>query len=139
MSEFDLAGYVAASKQDLTRTVEIRPGAEITIRYLSREEWRRVTRSVEKIRNPAARDAALEGRLRDLLASAVVGWRGLSPQVVAELIPVDPGGLPAELPFSRENVRELLEHSVEFSTLLLDEITNLAAFRASALEAEQKN
>ncbi len=139
MSEFDLSGYVAAGTQDLTRSVAIRPGAEVTVRYLPRESWRRVQRSVERLRNQVARDQALETRLRDLLASAVVDWRGFSPRVVAELIPVDPAGLPEDLPCTPANVRALLEHSAEFSTLVLEEVTNLAAFRADAVQEEQKN
>ena len=139
MPEFSLNDYVAAHRQELTCTVPIRPGAEVDIRYLPKKRWRAIQKGVERLRNQAARDAALEARMRNLLASAVVGWRGFTPQVVAELIPVDPAGLPEELPHNPSNVQALIEHSAEFSNLVMDEVNDLAGFRAEQVEEEQKN
>ncbi len=138
MADFSLSAYLQSHRQELTREVPVRDGCTITVRYIPQEEMRRRARALQHL-PPRAREQAMEQAVVDMLASAVVDWKGMTKQVLAELLPVDPKGLPKHLPYSRESARTLLEHSSEFFSIVDEAVRDLAAFRASQLEEERKN
>jgi hypothetical protein len=115
---------------ETNRTVEVRDGATITIRPLTKNEWRKLRRRVRKVRGGEdAREDAAEGAIHRQLASAVVGWNNMTREVIGKLAPVDITKLPeGPIPFSKENVLALLWRSTEFFTLVNRETEDFAAF-----------
>ena len=140
--DFNLLAYAQnySQENELVRTVEVRPGATMDIQFIGRTAWRKLSKALRRVKgSEVARDAAAETRVRKLLAKAIKGWDGFSPEVVAELIPVKPEGLPHLLPCTDQNKEALLLHSLEFSNLVADEAENLAAFREDIKEVQEKN
>ncbi len=142
MSEFDLLAYARNHSQEheLVRTIEVRPGAEVDLMFVGRQAYRELSRRLNRLKGPGeVKDAAAEAGIRRLLAKAIKDWRGFGPEVVAELIPVDPAGLPEELPCTERNKEALLLNSTEFSDLVSSGVSDLAAFRDERREAQEKN
>ncbi len=141
MSEnFDLLRVADQSQQDLTRTIEVRPGAEVDVKYLGKKTWRKLNRRLKSVKGSVvAVDEAAYNATHDQLAKAVTGWRGMTKNVVLQFLPVDPEALPEEIPFSHTNVLALLLHSVEFSQLISDAVDDLAAFQEEADKEARKN
>ena len=130
MSEvFDLLSYAKDKVQELTRTVEIK-GASVDVKFVSMDAWRKVRRRVGQVQgsNTAKEEAAIAAQ-RAELTKAVVGWRGMTRDVVAGLMPVDPVGLPDELPYHERNVQALLLHSGEFFNAISAAADDLESFR----------
>ncbi len=136
----NLMEAVGQAKLDMTRTVEVRPGTTITVRPLSKEEWRRMRKRVRKVKgSEAVREDAAEAAITDLLASAVVGWDNMTSKVVGQLIPVDTSKLPEQIPYTKQNVFALLWHSSEFYNLVNNETEDLAAFAEEDEESARGN
>jgi len=127
---FDLLKHAQAHSQELIRTIEVRPGAEVDVKYIGKKAWRKLRKSLHSVRGgEAAQDEAAYNATHRKLAEAVVGWRGMSKDVVLKLIPVEPEALPDELPFTRKNVLALLLYSAEFSNAIADTVDDLDGFR----------
>lgn len=130
---FNLLKHYGAHAQELNRTIEIRPGAEVEVKYLGKKAWRKLNKRLQRIKgNKQAVDEAAYNATHAELAKAVTGWRGMTPEVVASLMPVDPEGLPEELPHTEQNVLALLLYSSEFFTAVSDAADDLDGFREEA-------
>lgn len=138
--DFNLKDFVAANREELTRTFEVRPDAEVTIKYLPLSKWRKLRRRLRQMKgSEAARDQAADANTRALLADCCVGIRGFTPEIVGQFLPVKLDGLPDELPFSKVNIMALLEESAEFQSIYIQEVEDLAEFRRAQKEESEKN
>ncbi len=141
MSEnVDLLQAIDSGQRELTRTIEVRPGAEVDVKYLGKKAWRKLRKRLRSVRgSEVAQDDAAYNATHDLLAKAVIGWRGMTKKVVLQFLPLDPAGLPEEIPYSHKNVLALLLYSGESFQLISDAVDDLGAFREAQEEEEQKN
>lgn len=73
------------------------------------------------------------------LANYIVNWRGLTREVYARLIPIDPADYPEEIPCTDEYKRELLAEAYGLDNVIREICTDLARFQDQQLEAEIKN
>lgn len=130
MSEnFDLLKVASQHQRDLSRTIEVRPGAEVHVKYLGKKSWRKLNKRLRSVKgSEVAQDEAAYNATHKQLAQAVTGWEGMTKQVVLQFLPVDPEALPDELPFDQKNVLALLLYSGEFFQLILNAVDDLEAF-----------
>lgn len=137
----------SARAEDATRWVYyVPPGAdqgfEVCIKYVPPRRWRKIQRSLNGRMNERARELAIEKRMRRTVADAIVDWRGLSPQVLLDMVPVREDAFPedlTEIPYSAENALVLVEECPDFSGFLIEEISQLAAFRERQTQEALKN
>ncbi|MCF8044081.1 MAG: hypothetical protein K9K36_16575 [Desulfarculaceae bacterium] len=132
---FNLLNHAQDHLQELARTIEVRPGAEVDVKYLGKKAWRKLRKRLRSVKgSEIVQDEAAYNATHKQLARAVTGWRGMTKKVVLQFLPVDPEGLPEEIPFDQNNVLALLLYSGEFFQLISDAVDDLEAF----IEAREK-
>lgn len=140
--EFDLLNYAKehSLEDELEREVEVTPGFFVTVLYIGRSAWRKLFRAMNRTKGTSEKkERATEERTRAQLARAIKSWRGATPEVIADLIPVDPKGLPEELPCTDRNKKALLIHSAEFQNEVWEAVNNLAEFQEERRQELEKN
>ncbi len=140
MSEpnFSLADYYKENRQDLSREVNTEQGLRLTIGYIEEAAYEKLRKSAEDVRNPEARRLAIQKKLQNLLAGAVLDWN-MTPEIMARYINADTSKLPAEIPCEKAIVSDLLNLSDRFFGQVSLEAQDLMAFRAVQEREEQKN
>ena len=141
MSEnFDLLKAVSQNQQELSRTIEVRPGVEVDVKFLGKKAWRKLNKRLQAVKgSKVAQDEAAFNATHSELAKAVTGWRGMTREAVLEFLPVDPAALPDQIPFDPKNVLALLLHSGEFFSIIAEAVDDLGAFRETSEEEARGN
>ncbi len=141
MSEnVDLLQAIDSGQRELTRTIEVRPGVEVDVKFLGKKAWRKLSKRLRSVKGSgAAQDEAAYNATHSQLANAVIGWRGMTKQVVLQFLPLEPSALPEEIPFNHRNVLALLLYSGEFFQLVSDAVDDLGAFRETSEEEARGN
>ena len=143
-----LQDLIKKDTENLTATVEFRHGLKLTLKYVGRAELVRLSRESTVLKydeKAKGRVTAVDGTkfAKAFCASAVVGWQGATPEVLAKLAPLDISGLSEEqrkqeLPFDLEQLQCLLEH-----TFVLEGFIQEAAMEVSTFNPlkgdEEKN
>lgn len=117
-------------------------GIELKLRYLPRQELRRINEKAAETKYQLGGQAQTRTNPDILLAElarCIVDWRGVTREVYARLIPIEPEDYPDPVPCEDEYKRELLAEAYGLDTVVLDICTNLARFQDEALGAEIKN
>ena len=73
------------------------------------------------------------------LAAYIVDWKGLTPETLAKILPVDVSGIEGEVPCTENNKFILLKEAYEFDEFIRESITSLDSFEEQKLEEELKN
>ena len=145
MSEFNLETYYQKNRQAVTRQVNFYEAC-IEVRYLPRDERQEHTERLEKITGTAeARKQKTIGLMQEFYAGLVVGWEGMTPQVLAKALDCDVRNIPdealpeGELPFSLESAKTLVAQCPAFQALVTSTCNDLAAMRDEEQKQQEKN
>jgi hypothetical protein len=132
-------------RKRLTKTTWVKIdelGFELQLRYLPRSEMRQMLEKATETkwdRSGQPREKVNVDILLAELAAYIVDWRGLSREVYARLLPIDPEDYPEEIPCTQEYKRELLSEAYGLDNVVREICTDLARFQEAKLETEIKN
>ena len=146
-----LKDHISPESEELTVWQEFRHGFKVKIRYLSRKRlqhifklstrkgWDRDHRPIEELDNQ---------KLIKYLAEVIEDWEGLTPEVLATLLPIDVAAAKKalkekglqEIPCTEENKITLLEEAYHFDEFIREVALDAQLFTfARQKEAEAKN
>ena len=118
-------------------------GFDIKVRYLPRNELTRMLeRATETTWDRKAGQNIDRVKPKKLLreyAGVILDWRGLTRDIFAQLIPIEPSEYPEEIPCTEEYKLELLEEAYGFDAVVRQICTDLAHFQDQQQEEEAKN
>jgi len=118
-------------------------GFELLIRYLPRSELTRmVERATERTWDRRAGQNVERLNPEKLLAEyagVILDWRGLTREIYARLVPIDPAEYPQKIPCTPEYKLELLQEAYGFDAVVRQVCTDLARFEHDRVEADLKN
>lgn len=118
-------------------------GFEILVRYLPRNELTRMLeRATETTWDRKAAqnvDRIVPAKLLKEYAGVILDWRGLTREIYARLIPIEPLEYPEEIPCTEEYKLELLEEAYGFDAVVRQICTDLTHFENQRQEDEVKN
>jgi len=118
-------------------------GFEIQVRYLPRSELTRMLeRATESTWDRQAGQNADRINPKKLLAEyagVIMDWRGLTRELYARLIPIEPSEYPEEIPCTDEYKRELLEEAYGFDAVVRQICTDLTRFQETQQKKQRKN
>lgn len=128
----------------LSAWVEFRNGLEFDVRFVSRAELQRIAQRCTVLRyDPKAKTRVprldSERFVRDFCDRAVKGWRGITPDSISTLVPVDLGKLTEEqrrspIEFSLDNLVSLVSNAYELDDFLQDAVSDVSVFRPNQAE-----
>ena len=117
-------------------------GLELKLKYLGRPAMRAMIDKATEVKYDRAgqpREKINPDILLAELANCIVDWRGLTREVYARLLPIDPADYPEIIPCTDEYRRELLAEAYGLDNVVREICTDLARFQEEKLEAEIKN
>jgi hypothetical protein len=117
-------------------------GFEIELAYLDKDELQKMLRESTRIEweNHQRTEKVKDEIFVKKLLPYIKAWRGLTPDVLATLLPIDPAKIPVdEMPCTDENKRVLIERAYGFMDFIQEKITSLTRIREAQREAERKN
>ena len=130
-------------QSDRTVWAEYRDGFQIQIRYVPRAKLQRMLDRCQK-REWDPKDHQLKDKLdnekfyRMIAEEVVVGWRGLTPDVLRKM--ADMEEYPEEeVPYSVDDAAELLDKAYDFDLWVQRVCSDLEYFDASRRASEEKN
>jgi len=127
-------GTIAIFDDERTKWIQYDEDAEVLIRFVGREELRKIQRKAEKTANLTGADAN-DIANQKLGRAAVLGWRKIGDNNHPGLIVK---GEP--LPFTPENIDMLMRRSLEFSRFVNDNSIDSKQFLEEEKEKkESKN
>ncbi|TSA12008.1 MAG: hypothetical protein D4R73_02945 [Deltaproteobacteria bacterium] len=116
---------------------------EMLVRYLPRSELTRMleraTESTWDRQTGQNVDRINPKKLLAEYAGVILDWRGLTREIYARLIPIEPSEYPEEIPCTDEYKRELLEEAYGLDAVVRQICTDLARFQDERQEEERKN
>lgn len=125
------------------------PGFMVTVRWLSPERLGRLREECTSMKRRRGRpeEKIDSDRLSErMMEEIVVGWRGLKPEYVSTMMPLDAESLAeierrGELPFAPDDLRTLCEcaYSRDFVDVIMEIGTDLDALLKAKGEAARKN
>jgi hypothetical protein len=144
-----LAGLIKAS-ETLTVWIEYREGIEFLISYVSRNELQAMAKRstvykydpVTKVRAPTLDQNLLT---REFCKAAIKDWRGVTPNSLSKLVPIDLTTIAeedydSEIAFSQENVTSLVQKAYELDNFLQESAIDIRLFTdAQDTEDREKN
>lgn len=143
-----LAKAVESSTTQMTREVEYAPrgleaGFTVEIMYTPGRAWRKLSARVKTMAgNDRAREFAMNKGEEQLLAGAIQGWRGLTPEHFLAMLDVDESVIPEgamEIGFGPELAQVLVRECGDFKLFIFDQMSELQAFRDAARAEARKN
>ncbi len=117
-------------------------GLELKLKYLGRPAMRAMIDKATEVKYDRAgqpREKINPDILLAELANCIVDWRGLTREVYARLLPIDPADYPEIIPCTDEYRRELLAEAYGLDNVVREICTDLARFQEAKLETEIKN
>ncbi len=140
-----LISNVIAKDKIITVTYPTEEGFTVDIRYMNREalsklrekclklKWNKLSRKQEE-------EVDFEKFTEEYARLAVVGWKGLTPKILATLIPIDLDKMPKEdIEFSVENAIDLMKNSTPFDQWIGDCMNDIEKFSKAKHEENVKN
>ena len=143
-----LAKAVESSTTTLTREVEYAPrglesGFKVRLCYTPSRAWRKLGARVKGMAgNDRAREMAMNKGEEQLLAGAIQGWQGLTPEHFLAMLDVDESVIPPgalEIGFGPELAQVLVRECGDFKLFVFDQMSELQAFRDAARAEARKN
>lgn len=147
----NLEALIRKDTANLTTRIEIGNGASIEIRYLSREDLVRISRSAliwkASSGGKGGREQVVDPDLftKAFIEKVVCGWTGMTLRCLLDYIPLDLSSVPvdqldAPLPYSPEQMALIIRNSYNIDNLLQDSACNIRLFQdVEAEEAARKN
>ena len=138
-----------AETKSLTTWAEFKPGLSFLIRFISRSELQQLSRlcTTNKYNQDThQREPRLDSEkfLPKFINRVVKGWKGLTPKVLADLIPVDMTKIPpqhhdAEIAYDPQQMIVLVNKCFDLDTFLNRVSTDLTWFRDADESEAVKN
>jgi len=115
---------------------------EVEVKYIERRELRRIIKKASKrawIKHQPVEDID-ENKMAEEMEELISNWRGLTPEILAKILPVDISGMKnEEIPCTYENKIVLLKEAYDFDVFIQETCTDLANFEEEIQEEEVKN
>ena len=106
---------------------------EVEIEYIERRGLRRIIKKASKKGwvNHQAVDEIDDNRMAEELSALIRNWRGLTPEVLGQILPIDISGLDPkkEFPCTDTNKIVLLKEAYDFDLFVQRTCTDLANFQ----------
>lgn len=128
---------------DLTVWAKYKEGFEVEIRYLSRDQLRKIMDQCKKTdwdpKTHQIKESLDSDKFyRQQAEHVVVDWRGLTPPVLKNIVDMEPYP-ETEVPYSVEDCAELLSKAYDFDLWVQQISSDLEYFEASRRASEVKN
>lgn len=113
------------------------------VKFITRAELRRLVERCTIItydkKTHQRVDRLDEERLYKHLSAYILDWKGLTPETLAKILPVDTRDIEGEIPCTDNNKVTLLKEAYGFDDFIRETITSLDSFEQQKLEEELKN
>ena len=140
-----LIGNVMSKEKIITVPYPGEDGFSVDIRYMNREalsklrekclklKWNKLTRKQEE-------EVDFEKFTEEYARQALIGWKGLTPAILATLIPIDLEKMSKEeIEFSTEDAIALMKNSTPFDQWIGDCMNDIEKFSKAKHEDNVKN
>lgn len=143
-----IANNIKPNSEALVRWVEFKNGISFQLKFVARATVQAITEQNTELRFDPRQKTRMprinpEGLTADFVEAGVLNWKGVTPNSLAEIIPLDIAAYPAEerdkeLPYNKEDCVAVVRAAYELDSFLQENCTDIAVFR-SKQESEVKN
>ncbi len=134
----DITKLIISAPENLTADVEFREGLILQLRFVSRTQLQSLYKSCTVMKfDPQLkiRKQQLDGEkfAAEFCKLAVAGWRGVTPNSLSKIVPMDLSSLSAEdrekeIPFTQEGIAAIVKAAYELDAFIQDNAVDVAIF-----------
>jgi hypothetical protein len=127
----DLKELLKEKRRDMpTAWFTFKDTFEVEVEFTERRELRKIIKKASKkswVNHQPTEDLD-ENKMAEEMADRIRSWRGLTPEVLAQILPIDTSDLKEEIPCTQANKELLLKEAYDFDMFIQRICTDLANF-----------